>query len=191
MGVCGEFAACAGSAAVALPESVLVEAGVAGDRGVGERVGSFCFYSGGQRWEWSPAVARMHGYDPGEVIPTTELIMSHKHPDDAPSVAAVIEQVTRYGQPFSSRPRIIDNGGAVHVVVVVGDRLRDAAGVVIGTCGFYVDVTGSYERDVRGVSDAAVAEFTAHRAVIEQAKGMLMLVYGISAQRAYSRSAST
>ena len=127
--MCGEFAACADSGAVALQESVLVEAGVAGDRGVGERVGSFCFYSAEQRWEWSVAVARMHGYEPGEVIPTTELIMSHKHPDDAPSVAVVIEQVTRYGQPFSSRHRIIDTGGVVHVVVVVGDRLRDAAGV--------------------------------------------------------------
>ena len=75
--------------------------------------------------------------------------------------------------------------GMVHVVVVVGDRLRDVAGVVIGTSGFYVDVTESYERDIRGVSEDAVGEITAHRAEIEQARGMLMLVYGISAQRAF------
>jgi hypothetical protein len=45
-------------------------------------VGSFRFWFAGERWEWSDEVARMHGYEPGSVAPTTKLLLSHKHPDD-------------------------------------------------------------------------------------------------------------
>src|SRR5574337_1152278 len=57
--------------------------------GAGEpqRVGRFRFFLDGQRWEWSDAVARMHGYEPGEVEPTTELLLRHKHPEDRERVA--------------------------------------------------------------------------------------------------------
>ena len=63
------------------------------------------------RWEWSDVVARMHGYEPGTVTPTTELILAHKHPDDRQHVAMLIEQVRRDGRSFSSRHRIVDTGG--------------------------------------------------------------------------------
>ena len=45
-------------------------------------VGAFRFWFIGQRWEWSDEVALMHGYEPGSVVPTTELLLSHKHPED-------------------------------------------------------------------------------------------------------------
>ena len=60
-----------------------------------ERVGSFRYLIADDRWEWSDAVARMHGYQPGTVTPTTELILSHKHPEDKPAVAEIIDQVLR------------------------------------------------------------------------------------------------
>ena len=84
--------------------------------------GSFKYDAREDRWEWSDEVAVMHGYEPGTVTPTTELVLSHKHPDDKPTVAQLIEQVRRLGIPFSSRHRIIDTAGKIHVVVVVGDR---------------------------------------------------------------------
>jgi hypothetical protein len=40
-------------------------------------VGAFRFWFVGQRWEWSDEVALMHGYEPGSVVPTTELLLSH------------------------------------------------------------------------------------------------------------------
>ena len=70
---------------------------------VGERVGSFRYLRAEDRWEWSDAVAHMHGYAPGQVQPTTALVMSHKHPDDAANVARLIEAMTGQGRPFSSR----------------------------------------------------------------------------------------
>lgn len=149
--------------------------------GGSQRVGRFRFILDGQRWEWSDAVARMHGYDSSEAVqPTTELLLRHKHPDDRHEVAAALERVLR-GEPFSSRHRIIDTGGRTRTVVVVGDSLLDNTGTVVGTTGFYVDVTEAVQSDITAVlSEAATA-----RARIEQAKGVLMAAYGISAERAF------
>ncbi len=149
---------------------------------VGERVGSFRYFRAQDRWEWSDPVAQMHGYPPGEAQPSTSLVMSHKHPDDAASVALLIETVTGQGRPFSSRHRIIDTHGHVHPVLVIGERMRDDDGAIIGTQGLYVDLSNV---DDTGTVDAAVADFTEHRAIIEQAKGVLMMTYGISADRAF------
>ncbi|MEN0136644.1 MAG: PAS and ANTAR domain-containing protein [Rhodococcus sp. (in: high G+C Gram-positive bacteria)] len=150
-----------------------------------QRVGSFRFYLDGQRWEWSDSVAQMHGYRPGEVTPTTELLLSHKHPEDHPHVARVLDRMINDAEPFSSKHRIIDTTGKVRQVVVVGDRMFDDDGTVIGTTGFYIDITDSHRSDVKDSVDGAVAELTESRAVIEQAKGALMLVYGIPADRAF------
>jgi hypothetical protein len=44
--------------------------------------------------EWQ--VQRMHGYDAGTVHPTTDLVLSHKHPDDYRQVAATLaEQIAK------------------------------------------------------------------------------------------------
>lgn len=150
--------------------------------GLGEpqRVGRFRYFLAGHRWEWSDAVARMHGYKPGQVQPTTELLLQHKHPEDRERVAAVLERVTK-GKPFSSRHRIIDAAGRTHCVVVAGDRMVDDTGALVGTSGFYVDVTDSLHSDITNVL-SAVADA---RARLEQAKGVLMITYGISAERAF------
>lgn len=160
-----------------------VEQALAG--GVPQRVGWFRFYFADQRWEWSPQVQRMHGYEPGTVEPTTELVLSHKHPDDYGQVAATLEDIRRTSGAFSTRHRIIDTRGELHYVVVVGDQLYDDDGAVVGTHGFYVDVTPSLAREKQELIDEAVSEIAESRAVIEQAKGMLMLVYRINPDTAF------
>jgi PAS domain S-box-containing protein len=146
-------------------------------------VGSFRYLRNEDRWEWSDAVAQMHGYSPGQVQPTTALVLSHKHPDDAANVAALIEAMTGQGRPFSSRHRIVDTRGRIHPVAVIGERLRDATGAVIGSHGLYVDLSDVDDGD--HTVENAIAEFAEHRALIEQAKGVLMMTYGISADRAF------
>lgn len=147
--------------------------------------GSFRYLATEDRWEWSDEVAAMHGYQPGSVNPTTDLVLSHKHPDDKPTVAELIDQVRRHGLPFSSRHRIIDTAGNVHLVVVVGDRWYDATGSVIGTAGFYVDITDEFDDDMRSTLDEVIATIAERRAMINQAIGMLMLAHGIDADRAF------
>jgi PAS domain S-box-containing protein len=165
----------AASEAIELGEVDLVIAA-----GEPQRVGRFRFFLDGQRWEWSDAVARMHGYEPATVVPTTELLLQHKHPEDRHQVAAILDRVLG-GEPFSSRHRIVDSGGRTRWVVVVGDRLLDDHGAVIGTSGFYVDVTEALQSDVT----AALSEAVDSRARIEQAKGVIMAAYGVSADHAF------
>ncbi|OBF30351.1 antitermination regulator [Mycobacterium sp. ACS1612] len=160
-----------------------VEHALAG--GEPQRVGWFRFYFADERWEWSPQVERMHGYEPDTVQPTTDLVLSHKHPDDYGQVAATLDEIRRTAGAFSTRHRIVDTRGEVHDVVVVGDQIFDEAGEVVGTHGFYVDVTPSPTGGHKERFTEAVAEIAEARSGIEQAKGMLMLIYRINADSAF------
>ncbi|WP_332838813.1 PAS and ANTAR domain-containing protein [Nocardia bovistercoris] len=159
------------------------EAGV--EPGVGQRAGRFWFRFADQRWQWSDEVAILHGYVPGRVDPTTELLLAHKHPADRAEVADTLARVVQTGAPFSSRHRIIDAAGLTRHVLVVGDRWCDEEGVVIGTTGYYVDVTETLAAERAEVVDEQLPVLVAARAAIEQAKGALMLVYGIGAEQAF------
>jgi PAS domain S-box-containing protein len=153
--------------------------------GAPQRVGWFRFFFADERWEWSPQVERMHGYEPGSVQPTTALVLSHKHPDDHGQIAATIEQIRQTAGAFSTRHRIVDTHGDIHYVVVIGQQMRDEANMVIGSDGFYVDVTPSITEAREESVTEAVAEIAEARGGIEQAKGMLMLIYRITADSAF------
>ena len=153
--------------------------------GAPQRVGWFRFYFEDQRWEWSEQVQRMHGYEPGTVTPTTELVLAHKHPEDRREVAKTIDEMLLARRAFSTRHRIVDTRGVVHQVVVVADLLTDRHDVVIGTHGYYVDITPLSDRAREDLISARVAEIAEHRAIIEQAKGMLMLIYGLDDDAAF------
>jgi fructose-specific component phosphotransferase system IIB-like protein len=113
------------------------------------------------------------------------LVLSHKHPDDKPNVAELIDNVRRHGAAFSSRHRIIDTAGNVHLVVVVGDQLVDGDGALTGTQGYYVDITQEFDADFQTSLTDALATITEQRAAINQAMGMLMLRHGVNARQAF------
>ena len=165
-------------------QSADLERALAG--GAPQRVGWFRFYFDDQRWEWSEQVQRIHGYEPGTVTPTTDLVLAHKHPDDRGQVAATIDEILNTRKPFSTRHRILDTSGDVHYVVVVGDQLHDGEGTVIGTHGFYVDVSRLPDPEDEDRLTEKLAEIAGKRAAIEQAKGMLMLIYGIDDDAAFN-----
>ncbi|MGY2026404.1 PAS and ANTAR domain-containing protein [Nocardia gipuzkoensis] len=148
-------------------------------------VGSFRFWFATRRWEWSAEVYRMHGYRPGEIEPTTQLLLAHKHPDDRTHVAETITRAIDHGEPFSSRHRFIDLSGQEHTVLVVADRILDDAGTAVGTSGFYVDLSGTLEEAHQAMLAATLPGLYENRAVIEQAKGVLMNIYQISADQAF------
>lgn len=165
-----------------MPSDDSVEQALAG--GAPQRVGWFRFYFADERWEWSEQVQILHGYEPGTVTPTTELVLSHKHPDDRQQVAATLDEMRRTHRTFSTRHRIVDTHGDIHDVVVIGDQLLDDAGRLIGTHGFYVDMTPT-DAQTKAMVTAALAEITENRAVIEQVKGMLMLIYRVDDEAAF------
>jgi ANTAR domain/PAS fold len=152
-------------------------------------VGAFRFWFVDQRWEWSDEVARMHGYEPGTVVPTTKLLLSHKHPEDRAHVQDLLDYALQSEGSFSSRHRFLDTAGKVHDAIVVADRMVDADGTVTGTAGYYIDLTDTFDETRhetrREVLDEALPDLFENRAAIEQAKGVLMYVYRVSAEQAF------
>jgi hypothetical protein len=154
-------------------------------------VGHFRFTFADEVWEWSAETAQIHGYPVEEMRPSTDQVLSHKHPDDHAAITATVKQIRRTHESINTRHRIVDVQGRTREVVVVGQQLCDDAGVVVGTHGYYVDVTptvpvpGALGREHDLMVTQAVAEVTKRRSVIEQVKGMLMLVYRIDAERAF------
>lgn len=179
----------ADTCAVMESESVPPDEARALDRIIGtgspQSVGSFRFWFADRCWEWSDEVALMHGYPPGTITPTTELLLTHKHPDDRAQVASTLAKAIALAEPFSSRHRIIDTTGVVHHVIVVADNMYGENGSVIGTSGYYIDVTDTLEEHRQETLDEELPELYAARAVIEQAKGAVMLVYGVSPEQAF------
>ncbi|MDO3647010.1 PAS and ANTAR domain-containing protein [Nocardia mangyaensis] len=166
---------------VSRAERALVERVV----GVGDplTVGTFRYRFDSKRWEWSDEVARMHGYPPG-TEPTTEMLLSHKHPDDRDRVKVMITSVED-GGTFSSHHRIVDTNGRVVEVLVVSEPMVDAEGAVIGTEGYYVDVSDTAAEYRREALDQTLPGLLDARVLIEQAKGALMLVYGVTGEQAF------
>lgn len=152
--------------------------------GTPQRVGWYRFYFADERWEWSAEVEQIHGYQAGAAHPTTAVVLSHKHPEDYEQVAATLEDIRQSHKPFSTRHRIVTVQGAIRDVVVIGERLHDNAGEVVGTQGFYIDVTPSDQAQQAMISEA-VAEIADSRAVIEQVKGILVFVYCIDPSAAF------
>lgn len=150
--------------------------------GAPQRVGRFEYRYDTDQWSWSDTVARIHGYEPGQVTPTTDLVLHHKHPEDLAQVRALLAQTAA---PFSGRHRIVTTGGEVRNVVVVGDAVTDQDGRIVATRGFYIDVTEGFSNDVQQTVSEELEMIVAHREVIDLAKGMLMVIYRITAEAAF------
>ncbi|MDT5316446.1 MAG: hypothetical protein QOE74_5466 [Mycobacterium sp.] len=150
--------------------------------GAPQRVGRFEYRYDTDSWTWSDTVSRMHGYEPGEVEPTTELVLSHKHPEDLTRVKGLLHQSAA---PFSSRHRIRTASGDIRNVVAVGDAVTDADNRIVATKGFYVDLTDSFNADIQESISDKLDVIVSHREIIDQAKGMLMALYQLNADAAF------
>ncbi|MBD8000062.1 MULTISPECIES: PAS and ANTAR domain-containing protein [Oerskovia] len=138
------------------------------------------------RWWWSDELFEMHGFAPHEVVPTTQLMLAHKHPDDVTRVAGVLADVTRTGDPFSCMYRIVDATGRTRILGVVGQGDVDPeTGEVTQVAGYFMDLTDSQEAFAQAHATRAVSASAARRATIEQAKGALMVVYGLDDDEAF------
>ena len=154
--------------------------------GTNEPVARFRFDAVDDTWWWSPAMYALHGFSPGEVVPTTALLMAHKHADDRARTEGRLRAVLRTGEPFCCRHRIVDAAGRVHLVLSLAEGTCDENGTVVAVHGYFIDVTESFGRAVEVEAHAAVTRATESRAVIEQAKGILMGVYRIDPDAAFN-----
>jgi hypothetical protein len=107
-------------------------------------------------WWWADDLYRIHGFEPGDIVPTTDLLVAHKHPEDAAVATAIIQNALTSGQPFALWHRIIDARQRTRTVVQVGDGVHDAEGNLVEVRGYMVDVTGSKRSQTARDIDEAV-----------------------------------
>jgi hypothetical protein len=151
-----------------------------------EELGWFTYDLPTDTWTWSAALFRIHGFEPGEIVPSTAVFVSHKHPEDREHTDEVLAAVLETGQPFCCRHRIITSRRQVRTVVTIGRGELDEDGKVVRVTGYFADITdAATEVSQRAVQDA-VAHSAAARAQIEQAKGALMIVQGVSDADAFA-----
>lgn len=154
--------------------------------GTAGRVGRYRYTVATERWWWSPEVYETYGLPAGSEV-TTALLLAHQHPDDLGHASGLFRDRVRDGASYATMHRIIDTAGALHWIVSVGEGSRGPDGTVRELTGYHVDVT---DRQIRVLSEratTAVDAATASRAAIEQAKGALMLVYGIGPDEAFDQ----
>jgi len=151
-----------------------------------ETVGQFTYTVPTDTWWWSTSLYRMHGFTTGEIVPTTALMVAHQHPDDRAGAVELITAKVTAGQPFCSRHRILDAQQRIHTVVTVGEGLLDADGHVLQVRGYVIDVSKSLQQDLGTATRAAVELSASGRAAIEQAKGALMITYGLDEAEAFA-----
>lgn len=151
-----------------------------------QQTGRFTFDPGTGRWDWDDEVYRIHGLEPGSVNPTTDFVLASKHPDDRARVAALIDRVSITAEPFSIAYRVVAGDGIERRVLLVGesDVCDDGAPTLIQ--GYYIDLTDDFLNDREQSVQEALAASAESRAVIEQAKGVLMLAYELNADQAFS-----
>lgn len=149
-------------------------------------MGLYSYEAATNAWNWSDGLYTIHGYEPGEVKPTTQLLLTHKHPADRPRAADLLATCQRTGKPFCYYHRIVDTHEQVRYVVVAGDGTVDTTGVVLTMRGYCIDLTGARRREIAAEVSAAIARSAEHRGTIEQAKGALMLAYGIDSEVAFA-----
>lgn len=154
--------------------------------GTAEPVARFRFDVGSGSWWWSHEMFALHGFAPGEVVPSTELLLAHKHPQDRTGTATRLQHVLTDGQPFCCRHRIVNTTGRIRTVLSLGEGVCDDSGTVIAVHGFFIDVTDSTHREAQEEAHEAVRRSAESRAVIEQAKGALVAVFGIDADSAFA-----
>jgi hypothetical protein len=151
-----------------------------------ETVGQFSYTVLTDTWWWSSGLYTVHGFIPGEIVPTTELMRAHQHPDDRAGAIDLITSAIAAGKPFCSRHRIIDAQQRVHTVITLGEGIRGSDGRVVQVRGYLIDITRSLHRDLAAATQSAVALSAVSRASIEQAKGALMITYGLDENQAFA-----
>jgi hypothetical protein len=140
---------------------------------------SFEYDATADRWTCSADLRDLYGIPPGQ-DPTTAMMVERVVEEDRPVVLQRFEEVLAQARPFSLEYRLRDPDGRTRRLVLVGQS-EDAGGQVKRLAGFVVDIT----QTIRDGAAEAVLASTEHRAAIEQAKGALMLSFGIGEDAAF------
>ncbi|GAA1985351.1 hypothetical protein GCM10009718_23360 [Isoptericola halotolerans] len=138
-------------------------------------------------WWWSDGIYALHGFAPGEVVPTTDLVLAHHHPQDRDRLADFLATARPAQEPFGALHRVVDAGGHERSVVVVGrvDLVGSDPQDGATLHGYATDVSDPVRRRASSVATRQIEASSRTRGTIERAKGALAAVYRIAPEAAF------
>ena len=136
--------------------------------------------------DWDDEVYRIHGYVPGSVEPTLDRVVDVQHPDDRSRVVEMIHHAARTGEPFAVSYRIVTPDGGERRVLLVGESGMCDPGEMSTVEGYYIDHSKDVEEQASKEIHEAVEATIESRIVIEQAKGAIMMAYGLDPDAAFA-----
>jgi ANTAR domain/PAS fold len=150
---------------------------VAGPKGA---VGSFDYHARAREWSWSPELYDMHGL-PVDTEPSADLLLAHVAPEQRGEIAARFQKAFTTVGPFTFSYRLVGADGRARQVTCVGDTLADEATGAGDLRCVVVDISEPVREHAREAVEAAAE----HRAAIEQAKGALIVSFGVDEDTAF------
>lgn len=147
--------------------------------------GTVEYYFADGVFRWSDGLYRIYGYERGEIVPSMDMALAHIEPADRAAVQAYWEHVSSSGGPSSLYISIRDRRDRQHKLLLAADYILEE-GRPVGVWGVVADLTQSIHTDRHQLATEAVAASALNRAVIEQAKGILMARHRVSAEDAYA-----
>ena len=148
-------------------------------------VGTFRYDGASGRLDWSEELYLIHGYGRGEIVPTLDLFLSHKHPDDRTRSRDIFTRVRNGGGSLFSVDRLIDARLREHRILTTGEGVLDERGKLSHIDAFVIDLTKALQKETEAFARAAVTAANASRSTIEQAKGILMGALHIGSEEAF------
>ncbi len=146
------------------------------------RPGRFSYDRSVEEWQWDDEVYRIHGHEPGAIVPTLDVILECVDPAEREVVASVLHRVLLAAEAGGISYRLLAADGAERrVVLVVGATKRAPNDPVVD--GYYVDLTTG----VAGASPGhgpATAPSEDSRTTVEWAKRAVMLAYEVDSEAA-------
>ncbi|MET3807773.1 PAS domain S-box-containing protein [Nakamurella sp. UYEF19] len=146
-------------------------------------VGTFGYLPGVARMEWSDELFSIFGFAPHEIVPTLALMSSHQDPQDRADWDLTVERVLADARPVSLWHRIIDSGRRRRTLLTTMDVPAGGPGSELR--GTVTDLTERLRQDHDEEIGRAVARSSETRAVIDQAKGVLMATMDLDEEQAF------
>ncbi len=147
--------------------------------------GTFKLHVASGKMEWSEGMYGIHGLKQGEVVPTFELFMAHKHQLDRERIRELWADLLNGGGQGALLHRVIDVRGKERRVFSAIQAAAEPSGQVDYVRGFMVDVTQSLRIESQHAAEEAIEGAYGHKALIEQAKGIVMALQGVDGPAAF------
>ena len=92
---------------------------------------------------WSDSVFRLHGYQPGQVVPSAALGFAHQHADDLYGCVDALHAGMLANRLIVHEHRLVNSGGEVRPVVLIARPVVDGEGRGRQLCGLLLPANAS------------------------------------------------